>query len=349
MAQRGTRKKVSSKAAGPKKRTADGGTNAASMPAFIAPCLATIYNTPARGAAWIHEIKFDGYRLQARIEEGNAHLLTRTGLDWTGRFRAIAQTLASWQLSSAILDGEVVVQDNTGLTDFSALVEALKAGRTREMVYYVFDLLFLNGLDLRTLPLAERRSALETLLSQQPPSSNIQFSKHLEGDAGTIFTEACKLGLEGIISKRKDKPYRSGRQDEWRKIKCAFTDEFVVGGYAEHSALKNAIGSLALGYFSNGKFVYAGRVGSGFNQQTAAALWDGLQATKLKRSPFAGRLTNLQRSGMTWVKPLLVANVTYRAWSPDLILRHATFKGVRDDKPAPDVGPPTGLPKNRQA
>ena len=344
MAQRGKRKKVSSKGAGSGKGTSMQPLHAAPPPAFIAPCLAKSYQRFAGGDAWIHEIKFDGYRIQARLEHGAIQLLTRTGLDWTARFGAIKQAFAKWQVASAVLDGEVVVEETSGLSSFTALVEALKAGRSDGVVYYAFDLLFLNGLDLQVLPLSERRAALETLLSEQPEGANIRFSQHLEGNGEAIFTEACKLGLEGIVSKRKDKPYRSGRRDEWRKIKCAFTDEFVIGGYADHAAQKSAIGSLALGYFKNGKFIYTGRVGTGFDQRTAAALWEGLQALRAARSPFHGRLTSAQRSGMTWVKPKVVVNVAYRGWSADGLLRQAAYKGVRDDKPAEDVGPPAGGP-----
>lgn len=304
------------------------------------PCLATLYEDVAAGDQWTHEIKFDGYRMQARIDGDDVRLLTRTGLDWTRRFSAVAKALRNLGLQSAILDGEVVVEDDAGASSFVELVNALKAGRSQEMVYYVFDALHLDGHDLQALPLQERRALLEAVIDRAPSQGAIRFSQHLEGDARRIFAEACKLGLEGIISKRKDMPYRSGRRDEWRKTKCVHTDEFVIGGYVDHSAVAKSIGSLALGFFDGGRFVYAGRVGTGFDQQTAASLWRDLQPLRRARPPFDGTLAALQRRGVTWVEPKLVAQIAYRAWSADNILRHAAFKALRADKPAKQVRRP---------
>lgn len=310
------------------------------LPTFVPPCLATLYSDVAQGDQWIHEIKFDGYRLQARIEGDDVRLLTRTGLDWTGRFSAVAKALKGLKLKSAILDGEVVVEDDAGASSFVALVEALKAGRSVDMVYYVFDALHLEGVDVTGEPLSDRRNLLEAMLDRAPARGTVRFSQHLEGDARRIFEEACKLGLEGIISKRRDLPYRSGRRDEWRKTKCIHTDEFVIGGYVDHSKLKGVVGSLALGFYEKSKFIYAGRVGTGFDQATAAALWEMLQPLRLEAPPFATKLDALQRRGVTWVAPKLVAQIEYRAWSSDNILRHAAFKALREDKPAAKVGRP---------
>jgi len=315
----------------------------AQVPEFVPPCLATLYSDVARGDQWIHEIKFDGYRIQARIDGDDIRLLTRTGLDWTGRFATVKRALAALKLRSAILDGEVVVEDDAGASSFVKLVEALKAGASGDMVYYAFDALYLDGNDLRPVPLQDRRELLEAVCDRAPRRGTIRFSQHLEGDAEKIFTEACKLGLEGIISKRKDLPYRSGRRDEWRKTKCAHTDEFVIGGYVDHSAVKSAIGSLALGFYSAGKLRYAGRVGTGFDQQTAASLWQSLQPLRRPQPPFDGKLDPLQRRGVTWVDPKLVVQVEYRAWTSDNILRHAAFKGLREDKPAKSVRQPKTL------
>lgn len=310
------------------------------MPKFVPPCLATLYSDVARGDQWIHEIKFDGYRIQARIDGDDIRLLTRTGLDWTGRFGAIKRALAGLKLRSAILDGEVVVEDDAGASSFVMLVDALKAGKSADMVYYAFDALHLDGHDLLAVPLEDRRGLLAAVCERAPARGTIRFSQHLEGDAGRIFSEACKLGLEGIISKRKDLPYRSGRRDEWRKTKCSHTDEFVIGGYVEHSAVDGAIGSLALGYYHGGKLQYAGRVGTGFDQQTAKDLWRALRSLRRSEPSFSSKLDALQRKGVTWVEPTLVAQVEYRAWTSDNILRHAAFKGLREDKPAKDVRRP---------
>ena len=313
------------------------------LPKFVPPCLATLYSDVARGDQWIHEIKFDGYRLQARIDGDEVRLLTRTGLDWTGRFASVAKALKALKLKSAILDGEVVVEDDAGASSFVALVDALKAGRSADMVYYVFDALYLEGVEVIAEPLSDRRELLETMLGRASARGTIRFSQHLEGDARKIFEEACKLGLEGIISKRRDMPYRSGRRDEWRKTKCIHTDEFVVGGYVQHSAIGKAIGSLALGYFDAGEFVYAGRVGTGFDQATAAELWKMLQPLRQPAPAFATKLDALQRRGVVWVEPKLVAQIEYRAWSSDNILRHSAFKALREDKPAKKVGRPKAV------
>lgn len=313
------------------------------MPAFVPPCLATLYSDVARGDQWIHEIKFDGYRLQAHIDGDDVRLLTRTGLDWTGRFKAVAKALKGLKLKSAIIDGEVVVEDEAGASSFVKLVEALKAGETSEMVFYAFDALYLESVDVTGVPLLQRRELLETALGQSASRGKIRFSQHLEGDARRIFEEACKLGLEGIISKRKDMPYRSGRRDEWRKTKCIHTDEFVIGGYVDHSAIAKAVGSLALGYFEKGKFIYAGRVGTGFDRETASALWQMLQPLRSGAPAFTGPLDALQRKGVRWVKPELVAQIEYRAWSADNILRHSAFKALREDKPAAKVGRPKAV------
>lgn len=343
MAQRAEGSKVSrakSKPSRSGKATRAGRRPADPLPEFVPPCLATLYSDVARGDQWIHEIKFDGYRLQARIDGDEVRLLTRTGLDWTGRFASVAKALKALKLKSAILDGEIVVEDDAGASSFVALVDALKAGRSADMIYYVFDALYVEGVDVTAAPLSDRRGLLETMLERAPTRGPIRFSQHLEGDAKKIFTEACKLGLEGIISKRRDMPYRSGRRDEWRKTKCIHTDEFVIGGYVDHSAIAKAVGSLSLGYFDKGTFVYAGRVGTGFDRAGAAQLWKVLQPLRRSASPFAAKLDALQRRGVTWVEPKLVAQIEYRAWSSDNILRHSAFKALRDDKPARQVGRP---------
>lgn len=346
MAQRAEGSKVSRakpKTSGNGKATRSAKRVADPLPKFVPPCLATLYSDVARGDQWIHEIKFDGYRLQARIDGDEVRLLTRTGLDWTGRFASVAKALKGLKLKSAILDGEVVVEDDAGPSSFVALVDALKAGRSADMVYYVFDALYLEGVDVTAEPLSDRRELLETMLGRSSARGTVRFSQHLEGDAGKIFQEACKLGLEGIISKRRDMPYRSGRRDEWRKTKCIHADEFVIGGYVQHSAVAKAIGSLALGYFDAGQFVYAGRVGTGFDQATAAELWKVLQPLRQTAPAFATKLDALQRRGVVWVVPKLVAQIEYRAWSSDNILRHSAFKALREDKPARKVGRPKAV------
>lgn len=309
------------------------------MPTFVPPCLATLASAPPEGPEWVHEIKFDGYRLEARIADGQVRLLTRTGLDWTARFPALAKALGGLKAHSAILDGEAVVEDDRGVTSFAALLEALEAGRSEAMRYVAFDLLYLDGVDLRPAALGDRKEVLAALMKRRR-SKALRYSDHISGAGGAMFQEACALGLEGIVSKRRDRPYRSGRHADWLKSKCIQTDEFVIGGYLVSSVDAKAVGALALGTFEKGRFIYAGRVGTGFTHEAARALWKKLQPLKRAASPFAAPPTAMQRRGVLWVEPEMVAQVEYRAWTADGLLRHAAFKGLREDKPARDVHRP---------
>ena len=306
-------------------------TPADAMPAFVEPCLATLTATPPEGDLWVHEIKFDGYRMQARLLDGKVQLLTRRGLDWTARFAHVAKALARLKVKSAILDGEIVVEDDHGRSSFVDLVNALKAGESAGMRLMAFDLLYLEGHDVREAKLLERKALLETLLGSIRANSSLRYSQHILGSGRKMLTEVCKLGLEGIISKRTDKPYRSGRRDDWLKEKCHQTDEFVIGGYVDSTAMKTAIGALVLGYYERGKFIYAGRVGTGFSHRAARELWTVLQPHRTQSSPFSSPLDNVQRKGVTFVKPVLVAQIEYRGWTADSLLRQAAFLALRED------------------
>lgn len=317
------------------------------MPSFIAPCLATLATEPPIGSEWAHEIKYDGYRLQARIDAGAVQLLTRSGLDWTGKFGALAKRLGKIKVASAILDGEVVVENEHGASSFSDLVADLKAGRSERMVFIAFDLLFHDGADLREMPLAERKGALKRLLAPQKKLGLLRYSDHVLGHGATMLTEACKLGLEGIISKRLDKPYLSGRGTIWLKSKCIATDEFVVIGYLDSKPVKNAIGALVLGYYDDKQLIYAGRVGTGFDRKTASALWQNFQSLRTDKSPLASPLDAQQAKDVVWLRPRLVAQVEYRSWTRDGILRHAAFKALRGDKSAKSVAHPSAAQRTR--
>jgi bifunctional non-homologous end joining protein LigD len=311
------------------------------VPEFIPPCLAKLAQEPPDGANWVHEIKFDGYRLQARLAGGRVELRTRTGLDWTDRFSNLAAAFATLTTSSAIIDGEAVVEDETGVSNFSALVADLKAGRSRRIVFVAFDLLHLDGVSLIEQPLGARKLALSYLIERLGPAGAIRFSQHMDSHGASMLAEACRLGLEGIVSKRIDLPYRSGRHSAWLKIKCVQTDEFVVAGYLESTALRDAVGALVAAYYSRGELVYAGRVGTGFTRQAAKALWQALQPLRTAKFSFSATLDANQRRGVVWVDPVLVAQIEYRGFTGDRLLRHAAFKALRDDKKATDVKFPT--------
>ncbi|MBB4008601.1 DNA ligase D [Allorhizobium taibaishanense] len=312
------------------------GAKKAALPDFVEPALARLKAKPPAGEKWLHEIKFDGYRLQARIDNKNIKLLTRSGLDWTEKFGAdIAEALAELSLETALIDGELVVEKASGASDFSALQQDLSEKRSDRFVFYAFDLLYLDGHDLRNVPLIDRKARLETLLP--PDSSRLRYSAHFNESGGMVLDHACRLSLEGVISKDRNSRYVSGRGRSWVKSKCSQRQEFVIGGFTISSVSDQAIGSLALGVYEDGKLRHVGRVGTGFSQQTAERLHEKLAEISQTESPFDGKLSGDARRGLIYVAPELVAEVEFRSWSGDGNLRHAAFRGLREDKPAGDV------------
>lgn len=306
------------------------------MPDFVEPMLATLVPSAPTGDKWLHEIKFDGYRLLAHIEAGRVKLLTRSGLDWTKKFgKPVLSALQDLPMGSAIIDGELVVETASGATDFSALQADLSADRTDRFVFYVFDLLYLDGYDLRSLPLIDRKGLLEKLV---PPGDGIiRFSGHLDESGAMVLQHACRLSLEGIVSKRRDAPYRPGRGKTWVKSKCSARQEFVIGGYVPSTVSRKAIGSLALGVYEDGKLQHVGRVGTGFGTEVAEYLQTRLERLRTDEKPFDNTMTADERRGVRYVRPELVAEVEFRAWTADGHLRHASFRGLREDKPPQEI------------
>jgi bifunctional non-homologous end joining protein LigD len=305
---------------------------------FIPPELATLVDKAPVGDAWVHEIKFDGYRIAARLNGGKATLLTRRGLDWTERFRAIADELRLLKRRDAYLDGEIVALTAAGVSDFGGLQQALSStGAQRDgLVYFVFDLLWLGGKDLRGEPLRDRKAMLLDLLGKAA-MTHVRFSDHVAGDGTRFFRQACKAGLEGIVSKRAGASYRSGRVGDWLKVKCTKRQEFVVGGWQQSDKKGRALASLLLGYYDKaGKLIYAGKVGTGFAIEQGYELVAQLTKRSRPGSPFVD-VPRAETRGAQWTAPRMVVEVEFTEWTRDGVIRHPSFKGIREDKPARQV------------
>jgi bifunctional non-homologous end joining protein LigD len=307
------------------------------QPATLSPQLATLAKSVPSGGDWLFEIKFDGYRLLTRLEHGHAAIFTRGGLDWTSKLAPVAREVEALGLESAWLDGEAVVLDAHGRPRFNALQNALDAARNGTVLYYLFDIPFANGLDLRDVPLHARRTLLKRILDAHP-GDRIRFSEDFPGDAAHVLQSACGMQLEGVIAKRREGAYTSARSADWLKLKCQARQEFVIGGFSDRSDNPAAVGGLALGYHDeHGRLHYAGRVGTGWSSKEATALRKKLAPLVRDRPPFtAADARALPRPGPRdhWVAPELVVEIEFSEWTPDGSLRHPSYQGLRADKPA---------------
>jgi bifunctional non-homologous end joining protein LigD len=307
------------------------------LPGFVAPQLASEAPTPPRGEHWFHELKLDGYRVQAHIDKaGKVRLYTRSGLDWTHRMPSVAREVGLLKVESAILDGEVVVLNADGQSSFAALQAAFEEGASHPLTYFVFDLMHLNGHNLREQELAERKQILAQLLESLAEHEAVRFGQHIETEGDPIFTEACRLGAEGIVSKLPASRYVSGRSKSWIKIKCVRRQEFVIGGFTKPANGTDGIGALLLGYYDDKKLVYAGRTGTGFTQVSGRKLRQQLEAMRQTKTPFAEVPAAMAKTAL-WVRPELVGEVQFSTWTADKLVRQASFKGQRDDKKAGEV------------
>jgi bifunctional non-homologous end joining protein LigD len=315
------------------------GAKRSALPAKIAPELPTLVGEVPEGPEWLHELKLDGYRMIAFIRKGKATLYTRRGHDWTQRFAAIAAALEKLDLGDAIVDGEIVVLRKDRTSDFQALQNVLRQGDDRSIVFFVFDLLYFGGHDLRPSALIDRKQLLAQVLKRAKHADKIRFSDHITGGGDEVMALACRHGLEGIVAKRADSRYSERRTTDWVKVKCIKRQEFVIGAWTEPGAGREALGALLVGYYRDpSTLVYCGRVGTGFTDQSLRDLRAVLSPLERKRTPFEEFPAGTASRGVIhWVRPKRVAEVAFAAWTDDGYLRHASFQGLREDKEPTDI------------
>jgi len=301
------------------------------------PQLATLVRTPPEGDEWLHELKYDGYRIGCRLDGRNVSLVSRNGKDWTDRFPDVCAAAAELPVRRALLDGEVAVLLPDGRTSFQALQNVFSGGERANLVYFVFDLLHVDGEDVARLPLEQRKTRLAALL-RSAAQKRLRYSEHVVGRGAEFLAHACRMGLEGIVSKRRDRPYTPGRGAAWLKTKCIKRQEFVVGGFTDPEGSRLGIGALLVGVrAADGTLAFAGKVGTGFTNRGAQELRRTLDGIEQAECPFTPTPPGSLGRHAHWVKPTLVAEVAFTEWTSDGKIRHPSFQGLREDKPVSDV------------
>ena len=311
------------------------------MLGIIRPCLPSATRLAPTGEKWVHEIKYDGYRMLGFIEQGATKFQSRNGKDWTDRLQSLSRIVAQLPCESAVVDGEVVMMESEGLSSFQALQNRIGAGKDSELRYYVFDLLYLNGYRLTGLPMMERKHILTELVQANGPSDRIILSEHLVGDGPTIFRQACKLGVEGIVSKRIDKRYSQGRFEFWQKTKCLQSREFLIGGFTPPTASRKGLGAILLGAprddDEHHPLYFTGKVGTGFTHETLVKMRKQLDEIKIPKSPFSNLNRKTADKGTMWVEPKYIAEIEFGGWTDEGLIRFGSFKGMRDDLSVSDL------------
>jgi bifunctional non-homologous end joining protein LigD len=312
------------------------------LPEKLEPQLATLASSAPTDGVWVADAKWDGYRMLSRISKGKVRLITRNGNDWTDKLRSVAEAVEALGVESAWLDGEIVVMNDRGVPDFNALQNAIDNAASQSIVYFLFDVPYLGNQDLRAVPFDSRRKVLEALLAERA-SDRVRLSQTFDAPPSQLLAAACQIGLEGVMLKRADAPYSSGRTQTWLKLKCQHRQEFVVVGFTDRTNANGEVGNLTLGYYDNGELKHAGAVGTGWSSSTGRELYAKLKKLEVKVPPVdpaaakPGRWSKRSAGSQRWVKPQMVVEVAFAEWTPDGSVRHATFRGVRTDKPAESI------------